>query len=275
MTEPSRETTRTPSKRQAAILRRLSKLGFASTTSLANHFQVSEMSIRRDAAAIEKLGLARRVHGGLVSLRAVTDGSRDFFGRNIVNSMEKEVIARAAAQAVGDQDVIVIDAGTTAYQFARALPETFRGTVISHSLPVFNLMLNRSNVTTISLGGELYRRSQAFIGSSALTAARELKAGTFFMGAAALDARGIYASLDIEKEIKRALIGICQNIVLLADSTKFNANAPVALVPWDDRFTVLTDRLPSTELLAEFADRGVRVDEADSLPAREGVGMIS
>lgn len=275
MSDASAATTRTPSKRQRAILARVNRLGFASTNSLADYFQVSEMSIRRDAAAIDDLGLARRVHGGLVSLRAAADGSSDFFGRNIVHSVEKDVVARAAARMVGDQDVIVIDAGTTAYLFARALPETFHGTVISHSLPVFNLMLSRTNVTTISLGGELYRKSQAFIGSSAIATARGFRAGTFFMGAAALDSHGVYASMDVEKEIKLALMGICQRIVLLADSTKFAATAPVALAPWDDRFTVLTDRKPDSKRFATFQKRGVRVVEADAMTENEDLGMTS
>lgn len=275
MPDASSSKTHAPSTRQTEIIRRVNRMGFASTTDLADHLEVSEMSIRRDAATIERLGLARRVHGGLVSLKVIADGSTDFFGRNIVNSVEKEIVARAAARLVGDRDVIVIDAGTTAYQFARALPDSFHGTVISHSLPVFNLMLSRTSVTTISLGGELYRKSQAFIGSSAMAAAKGLRASTFFMGAAALDAYGIYASMDVEKEIKRALMDICQRIVLLADSTKFNATAPVALTPWDDRFTVLTDHRPDRRILAEFTKHGVRVVEAEALSDDAALGVIS
>ncbi len=229
--------------RQQEILRLVNDEGFASVSELALRMDVSDMSIRRDALVLSERGLVRKVRGGLLRIEEET-AARDVPLEHETVSEAKKAIAGRAAGLVGDSDVVVIDAGTTAFEFARALPESFHGTVISHSLPVLELMQNRPAITTIGLGGELYRRSRAFVGSSAINATKELRATTFFMGAAAADTSGIYALFDMEKGLKRALVSIAQEVVLLVDHSKFSATAPVFLTDWDSRFSVVCDEKP-------------------------------
>lgn len=232
-----------------------------SITDLANTFGVSEMSIRRDAAVLEDLQLIRRVRGGVLSLDLNTREDGNFPQRDLKNTAIKKRIARHAVELANPGDVLAIDAGTTAYQVAKSLDTAFRGTIITHSLPVLNHLVQFKQANTISLGGELYSRSQAFVGSIAVNACSGLRATTFFMGAAAISTDGIYAAWDAEKDIKRALAGISQKIVLVVDHTKFQASAPVFLMGWSNKITVITDSIPSAARQA-LGNSGVHIDIA-------------
>lgn len=257
LTVPLRATSK--ASRLETILRRVSEEGFVSVRVLAEDLDVTEMSIRRDATELEENGLIRRVRGGLVRL----EDSTGFPERTSSNQAAKERIARTAAAMVGLDEIVVIDAGTTALAFALALPVDFRGTVISHSLPVLSAMLDRPQVTTFGLGGELYQPSRAFVGSSAVEDARGFRATTFVMGAASVDADGVYAWFGIEREVKSALLGISQRTLLLVDHTKFAVTAPVLLTAWTDSLTLITDRRPAAALVETLESENVTLRIAD------------
>jgi len=250
--------------RQKAIVAEVESSGFVTIRDLASLFDVSEMSIRRDAEVLAQQGLVRRIRGGLI--RADVSAQDAETTPAVPNEGWKKAIAQRAAADVGGGDVIVIDAGSTCYEFAQALPMTFHGTVISHSLPILNAMLDRPLVTTIGLGGELFRRSQAFVGSSAIRAAGDLRASVCYMGAAAIDGHGIYSRMDTEKEVKRALMKISRRIVMLVDHTKFEVAAPVFLSGWGDGFTIITDQPPVGDNLSMLKSAGVHVVVAGDEP---------
>ena len=52
--------------RQALISQKLSALGSVSVTQLSRELEISEVTIRKDLAAMEDRGLLRRVSGGAV-----------------------------------------------------------------------------------------------------------------------------------------------------------------------------------------------------------------
>ena len=95
------------------------------------------------------------------------------------------------------------------------------------------------------------------VGSLTVSAALGLRTSVFFMGAAAVDEKGIYASWDVEKAVKQALLEISQRVILLVDHTKFKTIAPVFLTPWRPGMTLVTDAIPD-----DIADslRGQGVD---------------
>jgi DeoR/GlpR family transcriptional regulator of sugar metabolism len=168
-------------------------------------------------------------------------------------------------------DVIAIDAGTTAFQVAQALPDDFFGTVVTHSIPVLDFLLDRPATKTIALGGDVFRPSRALVGSSAVDCARRLRVRTFYLGAAAVDTRGIYASADVERLVKRTLMEIADRTVLIIDHSKFDVKAPVFLCDWDRLDTVVSDRAPPEHILQQLSEKHVRM----LIPAPDGVVRLS
>lgn len=240
-------------QRRRAIAEVVQSEGFVTTTQLAERFGVSEMSIRRDAEVLSARPDIVRVRGGLVSTPEVGDKPGMLAAQE---AGAKERIAAAAARRVEPTSVIMIDAGSTALSFAHALPDEFHGTVITHSLPVLDLMAARPHVTTIGLGGELYCRSRAFIGTSAIAALERLRAETFFMGAAGVSPDGVFAARDVERNLKRAMMEASRRTVVLVDHRKFEAAAPVFLAGWGPRFTVLTDEVSDPKVAQCLREAG-------------------
>ena len=129
-------------------------------------------------------------------------------------------MARRAAELVNARDSVALDAGPAAYELARALLDDFTGSVITHSMPVMQLLAERATDSAgprlVALGGELTGNRQAFVGPTTLDVIAGLRARTFFLDAAAVDVRGTYACSTAEARVERGLTEIADEVVLLA-----------------------------------------------------------
>jgi DeoR/GlpR family transcriptional regulator of sugar metabolism len=229
--------------RRQAIMRRLHTTGFASITDLSQLFGVSDMTIRRDLKRLSETGELRVVHGG-ASLPHGTLRTASFASRAGQQAESKRRIAEQAATLIEHNATVAVDAGTTAYELATHLPPGFQGTVITHSIPVLQHLLGLPDVQVVALGGQLLADSQALAGEITIRCLEGLHAEIFFLAAAAINAGGIYVTADVERPTKRALIDICDRVVVLADHTKFTTSAPIRLVTFDLVDVVVTDQPP-------------------------------
>lgn len=250
-----------PSRRRL-ILRALRTSGFVSVTDLARDLGVSDMTIRRDLRKLEDSGEVRVVRGG-VSLPHGSLQASSFIGRADQNADAKQRIAASAYQLVADNDTIAIDAGTTTCALAEELPETFSGTVVTHSVPVIQHALAHGGPRVIGLGGDLLPESRAFVGPMTVEDASRLRVRTFFLGAAAVDNRGVYVSADAERPTKLALMEIADKVILLADHAKFSHSAPVLLCALDRLDAVITDQPAPPDIVDELTRAGVPLHIAD------------
>jgi DeoR family fructose operon transcriptional repressor len=246
-----------PGRRQL-IMERLRETGFISVADLTHDLGVSDMTVRRDLRKLEQQGEVRVVHGGVSSLHGPMH-TPAFVSRASMDASAKKAIANTARTLVGDTDTIAIDAGTTTYALAQVLPHSYEGTIVTHSVPVIQLLLNRGQGRVVGLGGELLHESQAFAGQMTVDAARGLRVTTLFLGAAAVDERGVYVATDNERPTKLALIDIADQVVLLADHTKFAASAPVLLCPHERITTLVTDTEPSRAAAEHLRTTGTRI----------------
>ncbi len=248
-------------ERRRTILAAVADAGFVSVTELTRRLGVSDMTVRRDLRKLEHQGKVRIVHGG-VSALSTSPHSPAFTGRAEEHAAGKRVIGEAAAALVSARATIAVDAGTTTYAVVQALPDSFRGTVVTHSIPVMQVLLSRGLGRVVGLGGELLPESQAFVGPRTVEAVAGLRVQTLFLGAAAVDEQGIYVSTDNERPTKLALMSIADRVVLLVDSSKFLASAPVHLCGWDDISAVVSDAPPPAEIVERLPSLGRLVEVA-------------
>jgi DeoR/GlpR family transcriptional regulator of sugar metabolism len=269
MSAQSMRYTGAPARR-AAIVESLRATGFASISDISNRLGVSEMTARRDVRRLQDDGEAVSVHGGVRLRNPALDDDRDspgYNGRESARNVAKRAVGRAAAQCVNPDDVIAIDAGTTTIELSKALSADFHGTVITHSLPVVNRLLDQPDVTVIALGGDLHRASRALVGSATVEMAHRYRVRTFYLAAAAVDERGVYASADVERLVKLELMDIADRVVLLIDHAKFSARAPVFLCDWGRLSAVVTERQPPAGIVARLQAEGIDIvlpDESES-----------
>lgn len=250
-----------PSRREL-ILARIRLSGFTSISDLAVELGVSEMTIRRDVRKLELEGEVRLVHGG-VSMAHATLRTSEFTNRAGISAEGKARIAALAVRMIRPGDVVGFDAGSTVFAVATHLPVGFSGSVITHSVPVVQHMLNLPAARVTGLGGELYPWSQAFIGSATVRQLRGLRMRVFFLGAAAVDRHGIYVEADLEIPTKTALINSASEVVVVVDHQKFDHPAPVLLCPLDRVDTIITDRPLSETMMSAIRRAGVGLLVAD------------
>ena len=99
--------------RRAQILEILRQNGSVTVSKLAEKFETSESTIRRDLLALSQLGKINKVHGGATVLgQEFLHNEEDFNKKSLMNINEKEEIAKYAASQINDDDFVFIDAGT-------------------------------------------------------------------------------------------------------------------------------------------------------------------
>jgi DeoR family transcriptional regulator of aga operon len=251
-------------KRRAWILHQLRAVGFLSISELSRDLGVSPMTARRDLHQLEASGRVRLVHGGasLVpgSLHQVPFAESE-------GAAAQTRVGRRAARLVGDEDVIGIDAGPAAYALARALPESFSGTVITHSLPVMQLLIDRDAAAQlIALGGEFRPDRAAFVGPVSTSALGELRVRTLFLAPAAVDSGGIYANTPSEAAVQGRFASIADRVVVLAAAEATAAAAPALIAPLERIARLVTDEAPPPEIRAALFRASVEVDVESSPP---------
>jgi DeoR family transcriptional regulator of aga operon len=212
------------------------------------------MTIRRDLHALEGTGHVRLVHGG-ASLTPHSLRSAVF--RDDEHTGPQDRVGRCAAGLIGPTDTIAIDAGPTAHAIARALHKDFGGCVITHSMPVLQLLAERPAVRVVSLGGEFLSDRRAFLGPTTEAALSDLRVRTFFLSPSAVDRRGTYASSPAEASVQRRLMDIADQVVLVSTSEAFSTSAPARVAPLSRMRAWVSDRWPPADVADALGRAGV------------------
>ena len=276
-TLPSALTYRSASARRAEILEVLNADGaYVSHAELSKRFEVSEMTIRRDARMLEQRGLARLVTGGVCLVREPL-AENDFRLRSEREVHAKREIAAAALTLIRDNSTVAFDAGSTVLELARKLTFSHRLKVVTASLPVMCLLGDRPNIELIGLGGVLRSRTQAFAGPATIEALTHIRADQVFLGTGAIRTEamgnGVYEGNTWDSEVKRALISSTDEVVLLADSTKFDRTAVAKFGSLSDiDIVVVDDRITSSDVELLTA-AGIRVVKAEPIGETSPLGL--
>jgi len=207
-------------ERQQEILRLARDGGRVDVVSLAEEFQVTAETIRRDLKALDRAGLLRRVHGGALPAGRL-DFEPDLAERETTAADEKDRIAEAALAELPAQGTMILDAGTTVARLAGALPLDAALTVVTHSLPIAARLADHPGMQLHLVGGRVRHRTRAAVDAWALRAYREIRADVVFLAANGFSARHGLTTPDLaEAAVKRAALTAARRVVLLADSGK-------------------------------------------------------
>jgi len=212
----------------------LTTRGECRTRQLAEQFQLSEMTVRRDLQELEARGLLRRVHGGAVLLNRDVD----YAVRLEHDQVQKQSIGRSATRLLKSGQTIYLDAGTTSLELARAiragLPQITHLRIITHGITLATELAGQTPYSLELIGGEVYQNALSTVGPSALAQIGGLDFDVFFMGAGGVDtAQGWTNSNHVEAVIKRAVIERSKVVCAIADSGKWGRQSYAPIVPFD------------------------------------------
>ena len=225
----------------------------------------SEATIRRDIASLDERGALKRVRGGAEAVDVPEQRpliGRPFAISEAVNLPQKRAIARAAAQLCENGDQIIINGGTTTYQMVPHLT-SMRMTVFTNSFSIAEYLVhNSSNHVTIP-GGTVYREQNIILSPFGGVVASHFSARRMFMGCQGLAAHGLMEADPLVVQSELALIGQADELIVLADSSKFDARTSLILCTLDAISTVITDSGIRDAQRAMLEEAGITLIVAD------------
>lgn len=249
--------------RRLRILQLLAGAGFLSVIEIAGATGVSEITSRRDLAALEREGRLKRTHGGAIALSAEPAGTFDAFepafeARRRRNMAAKQAVARAAAALVGRGETVGIDVGTTALMLAEALRERDDIKVVTNNLRAAASLAD-SPVGVYVPGGQVRAREHSICGSIAAGQLADWWLDTAFIGVSGIAEDGLFDYSPEDTEIKHVYMRRARRVVVLADSSKFSHRALIRVGSLARMHVLVSDRVPEGELGRRIGVAGVRV----------------
>ena len=246
-----------PTQRRQAILTQVRERAAVSAEDLSRQFGVSVETIRRDLRSLQERGLLERVYGGATrpSGRS-SEGS--FAARSVRNIGRKRAIAALAASLVQPEETVIIDVGTTALEVARALPASFRGRVLTNSVPAAMELSARSDVELLLCGGQVRVGDGACAGAHAEAFFAEFYADRAFLGSGGVHPEaGLTDYYPAEVVVRRTIIAHTAATYVLADSSKLGEIAVHRVCTLDRLTAVLTDDADNSDAFAALAAAGL------------------
>ena len=252
-------------ERHRIILSAIQGKSVVSVAELVELTESSEATIRRDIAALHVQKRLRRVRGGAEALHPpqfVGLAGRPFSVSEAINVRQKQAIAREAVALCEDGDPIIINGGTTTFQMVHFLANR-RLHVFTNSFPIAEHLLKHSKNTIMLSGGVVYREQGVILSPFENDVTRNFYARRMFMGAQGLGPLGLMETDPLLIQAERKLIGQADELVVLADSSKFRQRSSLILCGLERIATVITDSGIEDSHAAMLEEAGVRLIVAE------------
>ncbi|QGH36235.1 DeoR family transcriptional regulator [Gracilibacillus salitolerans] len=224
--------------RQKKIMELIMKKGNLSVQDLADEFQVSDMTIRRELQKLDQNKMFERYHGGVRYVKEVSPEQRE-----TEYTDEKKQIANYCLSLISSKDTIFLDSGTTAHYIAKGLADSLleNVTVITHSLTTAYSLRNANNVSLFMAGGEFRQNSQGFFGSNTKSFLENLYVNKAFIGTSGIIERGYSVFQFADAEIKQTMIDSSEETYIIGDSSKFGKRSMNLFAPLENVDMIVTD----------------------------------
>ena len=241
-------------ERQQRILQVLKRSGRIEADSLADQFDVSKETIRRDLLRLEGEGRVRRIHGGAVALAPVTE--LPFPARSTARTEEKRRIARTATGLISAGQTCFIDAGTTTFALALELSRVAEILVITNGLDIAAALRDgATKAEVILLGGKLNSEVPATFGEQTIEQIRRFRVDHAFISPVAIHPEHGTTYFQIsEAEVARAMFEQAGTRIVLADHTKLGETSRVVAHACREVDILVTD---AADAQATFVGAGI------------------
>jgi DeoR/GlpR family transcriptional regulator of sugar metabolism len=234
---------------------------------LATLLDVSEMTVRRDLDALSELGVLDKVHGGATLRDDRSAFEPGFDTKSRRNLEEKLAIGRTAAGLVRAGMSIGLTAGTTTYHMAMSLLDVVDLTVVTNCIHIAEYLhqFPRADRTVLLVGGTR-TPSDALVGPTAVQTLSQLQLDLVFMGVHGMSAKGFTTPNLAEAETNRAFAKTTNDVIVLADHSKWNLNGLCTILPLSEVAMIITDSALRQDARAVLARecRNLQIADTDT-----------
>lgn len=246
-------------ERQALIMNMVERQKFVKVMDLKDLFHVSDETIRRDLADLEKTGQLHCVHGGAVyDTSSVNEYHVNLRAQQ--NQEEKKSICQFAVNLIENGASIAIGGSTTCQYLKEPIMNKSNLTVITNSLILADsISLNKTN-RVILTGGDIWGDDRKTMGTITERTFRSHNVDLAFISVAGISAeKGITEFKEQEAAVTQAIIYSAKRVILLSDHTKFNFEAFRKVADLSEIDDIVTDHETPTEELRKYEELGIRV----------------
>lgn len=209
----------------------------------------SRSTLRRDVMLLEQeKKLVRRF--GQIELVKDKNVEFSFPFRQQEHEAAKKHIALLAADFVGNNMALFLDSSSTVARLAAHFEERSNLIVITNGLFLLTQLNQMPQVKTFFAGGRLRAGSGSVLGDFAIDYLNNFHADLAILSCTSLDENGIYMSSEEQSSIKRQMIALSDQVILLCDSSKIGHTSYFKLGKLDQIDTLITDKQPSPAVIA-------------------------
>lgn len=245
-------------ERKNDILNRISQNGKVLVNELAEIYNVSEATVRRDIRELEEKGLLTRTFGGAIPL----DYKRfepSFNEKEERYLEEKRSIGKYAASLIQDEDTILLDSGTTTLQVARNL-KAKNTKVLTNSIDILLELGMRDDIEVFVIGGSFRKNTRSLVSPSSADLIKNYRVDKAFIGVNCISLKnGLTTPNQIEAVTKKAMMNISSNVYVLCDNSKFNKTTFSRICSLDQIDTIITDPNIDNDTLQQYKEADVKI----------------
>jgi DeoR family glycerol-3-phosphate regulon repressor len=233
--------------RKDAIYEFVDLRGEATVDELAEKFNTSLETIRRDLSALAEAGRVRKVHGGV---RRMVSSEEGLFDERLTdNRLAKQQVAKKLARVIFPNQSIFIDTGSTTLLCAEALFSIRNLTVITNSTLIADKFSGPSNSSNVILLGGSYRQHNAqTVGTLALEQISHFRTDHAILTVGAIDQKCATDFSAEEAEVARAMIEAAESVTIVADSSKFDRRTTFKVCGLDQIDRLVVEKEPDAKL---------------------------
>lgn len=246
--------------RRKKILQLLEEKSQILVPQLSQSFGVSEVTIRNDLDVLEKKNMLIKVRGGAIKIESNVSVDQNLSEKSRLHYREKSLIGQKSAGLIKESETILLDSGTTTMHVADNLAQFSEITLLTNALNIANHVGSFPGTSVIILGGYLRKKSYSLIGPLAENALKNFHVDKLFLGVDGFDTQnGIYTPNVEEAHLNQLMIEVSQEVIVVADSSKFN-NRSFALISNLDKIDqVVTDKGITKEDKQRLLKAGIEV----------------
>lgn len=236
---------RNTQQRRHTIMQLLQERGEISVEQLVQHFDTSEVTIRKDLSALESTGFLLRKYGGAILMpqELLEENQEELL------SNRKLAIAKAAADRIVDHNRIIVDSGSTTAALIKQLNGKQGLVVMTNSLSVATELRSLENEPTLLMtGGTWDTRSESFQGKVAEQVLRSYNFDQLFIGADGIDLTRGTTTFNELVGLSQVMAEVAREVIVMVESQKIDRKMPNLELTWQQIDVLITDDLLSDEV---------------------------
>jgi len=242
-------------ERRKAIAELVERQGAASVSDLAERFDVSTATIRRDLETLEKQGTVQRVYGGAVRAEQIA----------VESALPPQPtgaarIGQAVVDMIEDGDTIFLGPGPLSLEIARCLKERSRITVVTNGLDVAHWLAHNTSHTVIITGGQVGGPNQDLVGKLTRTGLTKLRADRAILELGGVSVtEGLTLDSLPQSEIAQMLLEAGPEIIIVVPAERIGRVGAAYVGPVSAVDVLVTAREAPSPFLWDLSEIGVRI----------------